>query len=227
MTSYIRPVAALAALAALSACATPYREGAVENPATPLDQYRAQVHAQPEEVRLAVHARGVSAAQADALAALVHGWRMAEGGVIRMQAPTGGPDPSATYRMGESVRAFLLGQGVPAGAIELVGYAAQGQAAAPFVVGYTRYQVQPITCGQSWENLSGTWRNATSTNFGCAATANLAAQIANPGDLLGPRAEDPADATRRMDVLGKYREGELTSTRADDQARGTVSQVVR
>lgn len=225
--SMIRNAAVLVLLGALSACATPYREGVVEHPATPLDQYRAEVTPRPEEVRLAVHARGVSAAQADALSALVHGWRMSEGGVIRLQAPTGGPDASATYRMGESVRAYLVSQGVPGSAIELVGYAAQGEAGAPFVVGYTRYEAKVPNCGESWENLSGTWTNRTSANFGCAVTANLAAQIANPADLLGPRPEDPADATRRMEVLERYREGELTATRADDQARGTVSQVVR
>lgn len=227
MSLPLRPLACLMLLAGLSACATPQREGAVENPPTALDQYRAQVLPRPEEVRLAVHARGVSAGQADALSALVHSWRTTGGGVIRLQAPTGGPDPAATYRMGESVRAFLVAQGVPAAAIELVGYPAQGEPAAPFLVGYTLYEARVPDCGQSWENLSGTWRNSTSANFGCAVTANLAAQIANPGDLVAPRAADPADASRRIDVLGKYREGAVTSTQADDQARGTVSQVAR
>lgn len=227
MTSFFRPMASVLLAAGLVACATPYREGAVEGAATPLDQYRAQVTPNPQEIQLAVHARGISPAQADALATLVQGWRAADGGVIRLHAPTGGADPAATYRMGESVRAFLLSQGVPPDSIELVGYAAPGEPTAPFLVGYQRYEVTVPDCNKSWENLSGTWRNTTSANFGCAMTANLASQIANPADLVRPRAEDPADASRRMDVLGKYREGAITATAVDDQARGTVATVVR
>ena len=77
-----------------------------------------------------------------------------------------------------------------------------------------------------WENLSKTGSNRPYSNFGCAVTANIAAQVANPHDFLAPRAEDPADATRRSVVLDKYRRGEKSSTEADSQAKGAVSERV-
>jgi pilus assembly protein CpaD len=57
-------------------------------------------------------------------------------------------------------------------------------------------------------------------------TANIAAQVANPEDLLGPRAETPIDSGRRATVLDKYRKGELTSSAKDDQSSGVVSKAV-
>jgi len=228
MTRPLRRFMPLALAAGLAACASaPPREGAVAKPVTPLDQYRAQVTPRPEEVLLAIHAQGVSGPQADALAGLVAGWRAADGGAIRIQAPTSGVDSAAAYRMGESVRAFLISQGAPPAAIQVVGYDATGAAPAPMIVGYLRYEAQVPDCGESWDNLSSSWNNQVSANFGCAVTANLAAQIANPADLVGPRAMDAPDAARRADVLAKYREGEITSTETDDRSTGLVSQAVR
>ncbi|WP_439572267.1 CpaD family pilus assembly lipoprotein [Phreatobacter sp.] len=44
-------------------------------------------------------------------------------------------------------------------------------------------------------------------NHGCATQHNLAAIVANPNDLLAPRAEQQADAARRQTAIGRYRLG--------------------
>ena len=49
-------------------------------------------------------------------------------------------------------------------------------------------------------------------NLGCAQQRNLAAMVANPSDLVQPRAETPVYAGRRTVVLDKYRKGESTAT---------------
>ena len=82
------------------------------------------------------------------------------------------------------------------------------------------------TCGQQWDNISRSATNQVQSQFGCSVTANMAAQVANPADLLGPSAIDPVDAQRRDVMLGKYRRGEVTASASDSQAKGTVSQVV-
>ncbi|MDP1617150.1 CpaD family pilus assembly protein [Phenylobacterium sp.] len=228
MTRTLRCFMPLALAAGLAACASaPPRDGAVANPATPLDQYRVQVTPRPEEVLLAIHAQGLSGPQADALLGLLAGWRAADGGAIRIQAPASGVDSAAAYRMGESVRAFLISHGAPPAAVQVIGYDAGGHLRPPMIVGYLRYEAQIPDCGESWDNLSSNWNNRVSANFGCAVTANLAAQIANPADLAGPRAMDAPDAARRADVLAKYREGAITSSESDDRSTGVVSQVVR
>lgn len=227
MTQILRSLTPLALVMGLAACASaPPPQGAVVNPPTALDQFKAPVRALPKEIRLAVHAQGVSQGQAKALSDLVAGWRAAEGGRMLIQAPSGAADSGAVYRMGESVRAFLIGQGVPAQAVQLVGYDGGGPEA-PMVVGYLRFEVDVPRCGQQWENLTSTWDNRVYENFGCATTANLAAQIANPADLAGPRTSDAPDAQRRMEVLNRYRTGEITSSQRDEQAAGAVSTAVQ
>ncbi len=69
--------------------------------------------------------------------------------------------------------------------------------------------------------------NQPQPNFGCAVTSNMTAQIADPGDLLGPRTMTPQDAARRQVVLQKYRAGEKTGAEIDDGANGAVSQAVK
>jgi len=223
----LRRLAGLALTAGLAACASSRVPDAVEDPRTPTEQFAAKVVTQPQEVRLAVHAQGLSPNQAGALAVFADDWREAGGGVIRIQAPSAGPDAGASYRTGEGARALLVSRGVPEDQIEVVGYDAKGAADAPLLVGFLRHQVDIPACGQKWTNFAHTAMNKPQPNFGCAVTANMAAQIANPADLLGPRPAEPADAQRRMTVLEKYRAGETTSSAKDDNANGAVSQTIR
>lgn len=74
-------------------------------------------------------------------------------------------------------------------------------------------------------NLGYSPDNTMSPNFGCAYQRNLAAMIADPRDLLGPRAESMGDAERRATVLGKYRRGEPTQTTRSQDESGVVSNV--
>ena len=52
--------------------------------------------------------------------------------------------------------------------------------------------------------------NQTPKNFGCSVQHNIAAMVADPRDLLGPRAMDVADAVRRGMVMDHYEKGEIT-----------------
>ena len=80
------------------------------------------------------------------------------------------------------------------------------------MVGYTRYEAKGPECGREWKSFTKSFNNKPNNNFGCANTANIAAMIANPADLIAPRASDPSDAGRRETVLTKYRLGVPTST---------------
>ena len=212
-------VVAAAALA-LAGCAS---NKAVRNAVTPTEAWtdKVKVESQPQIIRLGVHADGMSPNQAAAVADFVGQWMQVEGGLITVQAPVG-----ASPRMVASVQAHLAAQGAPLAMIDLASYDAAGNAAAPIVVAYDRFTVDTPRCGQNWESLTRTRNNEAFGNFGCAVTANIAAQVANPQDLLRPRAMTPADAQRRATVLGKYRQGQVTSSTRDDQAGGAISQAI-
>ena len=215
------PLIVLAAAAALSACASSHR--AQVTAANPMEMWtdKVQVAKEPESIMLTVHADGLSSNQAAAVAGFVGDWMRAEGGEITVSAPTG-----ASPRMVSGVQAALAAQGAPMRSIVLASYDPAGERAAPITVAYDRYTAVTPKCGQDWENLARTRNNEAYNNFGCALTANMAAQVANPEDLLHARDMTPVDAQRRATILGKYRQGQTTSSARDDQATGTVSRAI-
>lgn len=226
MSSLLNTSAVLAALC-LSACATSSAPDRVVEARTPTEHFKATAIPQAESLALAVHAQGLSSNQADALIAYLDGWRAAEGGTITIQTPAAGADTSSAYRAADAARSFLLGQGVPPGLILMAGYDADAAAGAPVRIAYSRYQAVIPRCGEQWTNVARSARNEVQPNFGCAITANMAAQVANPADLVRPADLAPADAQRRVYALDKYRKGEVTSSAADDQAKGVVSSVAK
>jgi pilus assembly protein CpaD len=221
----IIPLMACAALAACSAAPTATSDAAALA-RTPTELWANRVTVQPDEIRLAVHAEGLSANQREALGAFLADWRATGGGPITLRAPLGGADPAAVGRATEGVRLQLSGGGVAASQITLASYDAGGDPLAPLVVGRERYRVNVPRCGQEWTNITLSANNEAQPNFGCATTANMAAQIANPSDLLGPAPVTPADAQRRGVVLDKYRLGEGTASKKDESATA-ISTVVQ
>ncbi|CAN7184392.1 CpaD family pilus assembly protein [Phenylobacterium sp. LjRoot164] len=226
--SALRLSVLLFAGAALSACASvplPAPEPTrAETARTPTELWAPEVRPQAQEIYLAVHAQGLSSTQQDALAGFAGDWRLGSRGPITLRAPVGGPDAAMVSRATEGARAMLASYGAE---VRVQGYEAKGDAAAPLIVGRESYTVSIPTCGQQWDNISKSATNQVQSQFGCSVTANMAAQIANPADLLGPSALDPADAQRRAVVLDKYRKGEITASARDSQATGAVSQVVK
>ena len=101
--------------------------------------------------------------------------------------------------------------GIPAQRIKVVSYQAPNPKA-PILAGFETVQAVVPKCGQAWGNLSQTGDNLPSSNFGCAVTSNLAAQVTNPRDLIAPRAMTAAEASRRTVVFDGFATGKATSS---------------
>ncbi|MBW8682682.1 CpaD family pilus assembly lipoprotein, partial [Klebsiella pneumoniae subsp. pneumoniae] len=84
-------------------------------------------------------------------------------------------------------------------------YRADSADSAPIRLSYSAMTASTGPCGQWPKDLLETADNKHYANFGCASQNNLAAQIANPADLLGPRASTTIDAERRGKVIDAYR----------------------
>jgi pilus assembly protein CpaD len=219
------PIAALVLAASLVGCTSVTRAtgGPVgPEPITPTERYAIEVTRQPDEVALAVHPQGLSPAQRSALADLAGRWREADGGPVIVRAPGSGPD---ARRTAEHAAAYLNALGIPRELIRLTSYEAAGPVA-PVVASFEAYQAHGPECAHTWDNLASTGTNQASRHFGCTVTANFAAQIANPKDLISPAQMTAADNTRRSVVLGKYRKGEVSSAAKDAQATGAISAAV-
>jgi pilus assembly protein CpaD len=188
-------------------------------PVTPTEQYSITVTQGVDEIQLAPHPEGVSDAQAKALAELVSRWRDADASVITIRAPASGTE--AMYRATAGVQSALEQMGVRSSQIQVTSY--DGGADAPIGVGFLGYQAKGPDCGQDWDDYTKTGDNRVNKNFGCAVTANIAAMVANPGDLVAPRPMGSSDATRRETIIGKYHTGAISSTPQDPQADGAIS----
>jgi pilus assembly protein CpaD len=219
-------VLATACALALGACVGGPASLGGEPPLTPTSRYHLQVEPDLDRIALAVHDAGLSPTQGEALRALVGRYRYADAGDTAMviEAPAGN-DPFA-LTSAYDIRDLLAASGVSPDRISLVSYAAPDPRA-PVVVGYQTVRAVVPQCGTAWGNLSRSGDNQSASNFGCAVTANLAAQIADPRDIQRPRAMTPADAGRRTVVFDLYREGKQTAAVIETLVdRTTVSRAV-
>ncbi len=224
----LKMTAFVASLACLTGCAAVgVNKLAEEKPPTVLDGYKPRAYPADAEIQLAVHAQGLSTTQADALAQFASEWDADQGGVITLRAPDSGPNSGAAFRTAEGARAFLLHQGIPQDQVTISGYDARGLTDPNLLMTYTHYKVSIPACGKTWTNLSNLMSNEPNANFGCAVQANMAAQLANPGDLIHARSSTPVDSERRLTVLDKYRKGEVTSGAQDQAAKGALSNVIQ
>ena len=94
-----------------------------------------------------------------------------------------------------------------------------------------RWLAETGPCGLWPEDVGPTYvaaayiNNRPHWNHGCATQRNLAAQVAEPADLVQPRADTPVLTSRRATVLDKYRKGEPTATQYPDANKGKISDI--
>jgi pilus assembly protein CpaD len=216
----IRTASILALAALAGACTAAGGNGPA--PRTPTERFALKAAATADQIALTPHADGLSEHQRDALAAFAARYARDGGETVAVRQPAAGGE--AAGRTAWNVKAALESAGVPAGAVRIDTYPAD-KPDAPVLVAFERFAAVVPQCGRNWTDLTLTRDNAAQANFGCAVTANMAAQIENPRDLVGARAATPSDAARRAVVMDKYRKGEPTGAQSDGKSGGQVSQV--
>ena len=87
-------------------------------------------------------------------------------------------------------------------------------------ISYIAYSAHTDKCGDWSESLAYSADNQTPKNFGCAVQQNIAAMVADPRDLLGPRHMDAPDTRRRMTAIDNYEQGKITSA---DKRKGDLN----
>ncbi len=135
-------------------------------------------------------------------------------GSMQILMPSGSVNAGAVSHVRKEIRTVLSQSGVPSARLIESTYSASGQGdSAPVRLSYVAMSAQTAPCGQWPEDLvSNTIENNNYHNFGCASQSNLAAQIANPMDLIAPRVMTPIDAQQREQVIKDYRGSDTTTT---------------
>ena len=165
-------------------------------------------------VRVARGSQGLTPAQKGQIAGFLERYRVTDSGNSKLviAVPSGSPNESAAVRSVNEIRQMVTAYGFNEANVAIEPYHDGRDANAPIRLSYLRYVAEGPECGRWTTNLAEDYRNLPYPNFGCAQQRNLAAQVANPADLLGPRTVEPADAERRAVVFDRYRQGRTTGS---------------
>lgn len=151
------------------------------------------------------------------LLAFAQSWKdHATGGVV-VDLPVGTANERSSAQALREIESILAATGVPPQSMAVRNYRASPGVLATVRVSYPRLAAQAGPCGVWPKDIGPSFNrdyfeNQPSWNFGCATQRNLAAMVADPADLVQPRAETSAYTMRRTTVLEKYRAGQPTAT---------------
>jgi pilus assembly protein CpaD len=186
----------------------------------PLHYQRYPIEVVKGSARIEVPSRsGLTQAEKASVARFAQQARGANAMRVAVQYPAGGS--AQANRVAE----ILEQQGVPAGAIAFSQYG--GGKGAPVVASFSRTVAQTAECGDWTANVARTEDNLPMPNFGCAHQQNIAAVIANPNDVVTPRAETPPDAARRQQVMTDYRTPKSPATPVEESQNANISDVAQ
>lgn len=163
-------------------------------------------------LRIAAGTYGLTPGQRAQAIDFFRGYRVtgSRAGRLAIGVPSGGPNDVAAVRALADLREIVRDAGISELDITVRPYRAGRDASAPISISYGRFVAEAPDCGAWPDNLADDRRNLPYANFGCASQRNLAVQVANPADLLGPRVMAPSAAERRDTVYDKYIKGQPT-----------------
>jgi pilus assembly protein CpaD len=177
-------------------------------------------------VHVAAGSQGLTAGQRAQIAGFLAHYRATDTGQSKLlvSVPSGGANEVAAMRAVADLRPLIVDYGFTESSIAIEGYPSGRNRQPPIRLSYQRFVAVGPECGNWPANLGEDRRNLPYHNFGCAQQHNLAAQIANPADLLGPRSMTASDQDRRGVVYDKYRKGQTTlSDRSSEERVDTRS----
>lgn len=173
----------------------------------------------------------LNGAQRGEVLAFAGAWRREGTGGIIIDVPAGTPNGRAATEAAREVRVLLSRAGVPARVIQLQSFAPDDPLELATVrLTYPKMTARAGPCGIWPDDLGPTFdrehlENYPYWNLGCSSQRNLAAMVAEPTDLVQPRADDPIYASRRTFVFERYRQGGATAGATSADNKGTVSDV--
>jgi pilus assembly protein CpaD len=212
MTANLLRGFSLAALLVAGSCSAPSGGKMVFD--DPIANHPIQVEPSSQSMRVSVSPAGIAPADLAHFDAFVSDYQVHGNGKIVISAPQGAL---------ASTEAAVVADRINAMGVSREQILVAGRDAAPgdgrIELNYVSYQAATASCGDWSEDLSYTMQNKTAANLGCAVQHNVAAMVADPRDLLGPRPIDGADANRRATVITNYEKGVPTAaTKTPDQS---------
>lgn len=189
----------------------------------PTERHPIIVSQQPASisVRIGRDHYGLSPHQRSQVVNFLEKYRASDAGNSKLviQAPSGSANEVAAMQAVAEMRQLISDMGFSHASIAVEAYGAGGDGNAPIRLSYLRFIAEGPQCGTWPTNLASQPNNLSYPNLGCATQRNLAAQIANPADLLGPRTQGASPTERRDVMWEKWQKGDTTSARKTEDER--------
>lgn len=210
-----KAIISLIALLALGACATSLRPDvekdnqSIVDTRTILDAHRPEITQTESRVLLYGEGGRLSPKEIDDIKSFAEEFITVGRGTVVISYPQGGGNSGAINALVRETQKQLYSAGVDFKKMSFGTFDATKDRD-PVMVSFTRFQASEVDC-VPWSQIDPrkTANNTSSVNFGCATNANVAAMLADPGDLNGDRKLDKDDASRTQNGIDKYRKGEL------------------
>ena len=204
--------------ATLTACSTPT---ASTGPA--IFNNKIQVAESIERLELYTRPNGLELSARDQVAVnqFLQSYRQSGDGPIYLNVPSNAASGIGVQQAQSLIRQNLAALGLGRAAMQMGQYQTAHGNPAPVVVSYRTLKTVPQDCRQLGD-LTDTYTNQPSDNFGCFHSANLAAMIGDPRQLIEPYDMTIPDSQRRQTVYDRYIAGENTASTQPDRQQITV-----
>ena len=219
MKNSILTACAAAALLGLSGCAAPsmsFKPTQLRNPIKVAESIeRLELYTRPNGLEL-------SARDKLAVAQFLDGYGRAGEGPLFVNRPANSVSGLGTQQAEAVIRGLMAQGGLNPNSVQTGQYASNPGALAPVVVSYRTLRAIPEDC-LAMGSLTDTYSNQPQGGFGCFQSANLAAMITDPRQLLEPYASGQPNAQRRQVIYDRYIQGEPTAAQVNPDQRVGVN----
>jgi len=209
----------LTAILGLSACAAPSKTLApskIRNAITVAESIeRLELYTRPNGLEL-------SARDKLAVAQFLDGYGRSGEGPLFVNRPSNAVSGLGTQQAEAIIRGLMAQNGINPNAVQTGQYASYPGSPAPVVVSYRILRAIPADC-REMSNQTDTFSNQSTPGFGCFQSANLAAMVTDPRQLLEPYAAGQPNAQRRQVVYDRYIQGEPTAAQINPDQRVGVA----
>lgn len=181
-----------------------------------------QVTESIERLELYTRPNGMELSARDKLAVsqFLGGYARSGDGPLYINRPASAISGLGTQQAESVIRGLMAQGGLNPMALQSGQYNSKPGDPAPVVVSYRTLRAIPQDC-RTMGSLTNTYANQPHSNFGCFNSANLAAMVSDPRQLLEPYTSGQPNAQRRQVIYDKYIEGTVTAAEVNpDQKVG-------
>jgi pilus assembly protein CpaD len=163
------------------------------------------------DVPIGASAYSLTRSQRAVIAGHLSGYQKDSGAALRILVPVGSLNAGAASYAATEIAEIARAEGIHSGLILISTYSVNNpETSAPVRIAYAAMTADTGPCGRWPEDVLNTGENKHYANFGCAYQKNLAAQLENPMDILGPRKRSEIDPENRAGAIELYKSRGVT-----------------